>query len=227
MPKSRRQSERLRLLRSAPCLVCTLCLVAGCPPGGGGPPPDNGGNDDVIPADDTPHLPFQSLCAQNVIACTTSWPQIDWEIGPAFTTQTVEQTDPDGVPGFLVIEEDAEGAITVQLSDLSTATDPANALAATARIISRSWSFGAEDDDPCSALPGMEFSTEPNPMVRLEPGFHYIRLTITNDISRSEDELQSDQCGPSFSTSATGSTDFLELEVEVRNKADETSGDRR
>ena len=227
MRKVRRQSERLRFLRSAPCLVCTLCLVAGCPPGGGGPPPDNGGNDgdpppdnggndDVIPADDTQKVPFQSLCAQNVIACTTSWPQIDWEI-PAFTTQTVVKTEPDGVPGFLVIEEGAAGGVTVQLNDLSTATDPDNALAATARIISRSWSFGAEDDDPCSALPGMEFSTEANPMVRLEPGFHYIRLTITNDISRSVDELQSDQCGPSFSTSAAGSTDFLELEVEVRD----------
>ena len=52
-------------------------------------------------------------------------------------------------------------------------------------------------------------------------------LTITNDISRTEAELQSDQCGPSFSTSAAGSTDFLELEIEVRNKTDETSGDRR
>ena len=226
MRKVRRQSERLRFLRSVPCLVCTLCLVAGCPPGGGGPPPDNGGNDDVIPSDDTPHLPFQSLCAQNVIACTTSWPQIDWEI-PAFTTQTVVKREPDGVPGFLVIEEGAEGAVTVQLNDLSTATDPDNDLAASAMIISRSWSFGAEDDDPCSALPGMEFTTEPNPMVRLEPGFHYIRLTITNNISRTEAELQSDQCGPSFSTSAVGSTDFLELEIEVRNKTDETSGDRR
>jgi hypothetical protein len=68
---------------------------------------------------------------------------------------------------------------------------------------------------PCTLAPGTIFSAAVSPTIALQAGFHYIRLTVRNDIIR--DEVNTETCGvigrdiPSF--------DFVELEIEARDDA--------
>ena len=155
----------------------------------------------VLPAESA-RVAFQSPCAQNVIECTSSWPVAVASVA-ARHGQTVTETD----TGFLVRQPYATGSVSVSLvGDQSTAGQGATQL-------NHTWSYGAIEDDPCTLTPGQTFASEANPSVELEPGFHYIRLTVENDIIRPS--VESPTCGvfgeniPSF--------DFVELEIEVRN----------
>lgn len=169
-----------------------LTLVPGC---------DNAANQNAIQPE-AARVAFQSQCAQNVITCTDSFPEavIDVE---AIHGQSVTATD----TGFL-IEQPGTAPIWTKL--IGSDSDPGD----NATEIQYRWSSRAEDADPCSLDPGPEFSTEADPLVLLEPGFHYIRLTVTND--NIIGQLESDECGiigqniPAY--------DFLEVEIEVRHQ---------
>ena len=149
---------------------------------------------------DNARVAFQSQCAQNVITCTSSFPTAVISV-QARHGQQVERTG-----NRITVWQSGHGAVWVQLrgrdsdaGSVSTAVD-------------FSWSARATDDDPCSMAAGDVFSTLADPLVLLEPGFHYIRLTVSNDVILSR--VESDECGligenvPAF--------DFLEVEIEVR-----------
>ncbi len=151
-------------------------------------------------APEAKRVAFQSQCAQNVIECTSSWPTAVVDV-PALAGQTVTET----AAGF-VIEGAIHGAATVQL--VGSNSDPG----AGAQAIFYSWSNGATDDDPATLAPGTEFSMEADPLVTLRTGFHYIRLTVENDIVREQ------VVSPDFGVIAeeVPSFDFVEVEVDVR-----------
>jgi len=172
--------------------LVALLPLAGCPVRTSG---------NVIPPDSA-RVAFQSPCAQNVIECTSSWPVAIAGVR-AGHGQTVTETE----TGYIVRRPHASGSVPVWLvGEESTAGEGATRL-------SYSWSSGAAQDDPCTLTPGDEFATVANPTVNLAPGFHYIRLTVENDIIRAV--VASEACGvfgeniPSF--------DFVELEIEVRS----------
>ena len=172
-------------------IIAVVSLAAGCvggAPNPGGLPPGN------------KRSAFQSPCAQNVIACTVTFPTAEVSL-EALGDQVVTPTD----AGFIVQGSDSDGAELVQLigSD-STAGEGA-------AEIFFSWSSGAVDDDPCSLEPGEEFSTEAEPQVLLQAGFHYIRLTVTNDLAELE-SIDSGECG-TFENFRR--YDFVEVEIEV------------
>ena len=62
-------------------------------------------------------------------------------------------------------------------------------------------------------MPGIEFSTESEPAILMQMGFHYIRLTIRNN--KVFEEVVSDAFGV-LGTNISG-FDFVELEIEVRD----------
>lgn len=175
-------------------IMAALSAGQGCPP----PPPEPVG----LPPENA-RVAFASQCALNVITCTVSWPDAVYDI-EARPGQTVTRT----ATGFLVERpgDDDDSEAVQFIGDISQPGQGATAL-------TFQWTSGASDADPCTLAPGDAFSTEPNPLVDLQEGLHYIRLTVRNDIIR--DEVPSDDCGvigtniPSF--------DFVELEVEVRD----------
>jgi len=178
-------------IRLTLCLV--LCAATGCQtqPGGAG---------DALPADQQ-RVAFQSQCAQNVITCTRRFPTAIIDIQPRFG-QSVSETD----AGFLVSDATALGSAPVQLKG------SASLLGEEATRLLFSWTSGASDDDPCTMTPGDEFSTQSDALVFLEPGFHYIRLRVENDVIFPI--IESEECGvigeniPAFH--------FVEVEIEVR-----------
>lgn len=177
-------------------LLCTAvaasCALTHC----AGEPTTTG-----LPAE-AARVAFQSPCAQNAIECTTSWPTAVASVAVG-AGQTVSVTE----SGFLIEAPWNWTGVPVQLvGDQSIPGDGATTL-------SYSWSYGATQDDPCAPMPGTEFATTPNPVAHLEPGLHYIRLSVRNDIIR--DAVESSTCGVIGTNIA--SFDFVELEVEVRN----------
>lgn len=153
-----------------------------------------------IPAEQQ-RVAFQSQCAQNVITCTTRFPTAVIDIQQRFG-QSVTET----AAGFLVTDATAFGHVPVQLKGggSEAGTD--------ATMLSYSWSFGATDDDPCTMTPGEEFSTEPETLVFLGRGFHYIRLFVQNDVIFPV--IQSEECGVIGEN--IGGFHFVEVEIEVR-----------
>ena len=156
---------------------------------------------DALPAE-TARVALQSQCAQNIITCTRSFPTAVIDVG-AFHGQTVTATD----SGFLIEQPGYHGEpFLVRL------IGGGSLMGRNAETLTFSWSAAATDSDPCSLTPGAEFSSQPNPLVRLEPGLHYIRLTVTNDNILGV--LESPQCGvigqnvPAFH--------FIEVELDVR-----------
>ncbi len=171
-------------------LLLLLPLLAGCPQ-----------MVSSLPAEAT-RVTIKSQCAQNVIACTSSWPVAMASV-IALEGQTVSAT----ADGFMVIGEIEHGEFDVLLSagDSTVGND--------ATSLSYFWSTGATDTDPCSLIDGTVFSNEEMPIQRLDVGLHYIRLRVENDIIR--DVVDTDSCGvfgeniPSF--------DFIEIVVDVRS----------
>jgi hypothetical protein len=173
-------------------------------------PPDNEPPDNEPPDEDPviagvdpqdPRSAFASQCALNVITCTTSWPTAVLEV-QALAGQSVTST----AEGYLVLDSDGSGNEEIQfIGASSTAGDGAT-------TIEYEWSYGATDDDPRTLAAGTIFSYEANPRVVLKTGFHYIRLTVRNDIIR--DFVFSNDFGVLFEN--IQSFDFEEVEIEVR-----------
>lgn len=155
----------------------------------------------IIPATTNPRVAFQSQCAQNVVECTSSWPTVSASVA-AMAGQTVTVTS----NGYLVEETGGSGAVEVQF--LGVSSEPGS----TASDINYEWSYGASDTDPCTLAAGTVASTETNPELLLAEGFHYIRLTVQNQVL--DAPIESDECG--VISQDTGKFDFVELEVEVR-----------
>ncbi|GJM25802.1 MAG: hypothetical protein DHS20C16_22170 [Phycisphaerae bacterium] len=153
-------------------------------------------------APETARVAIQSQCAQNVINCTTSWPEAVISV-EAIGGQTVSLTD----TGFLVEGSDGNGQETVRL--VGTGSVPGDG----ATIASFEWSSGATDEDPTTLAAGTVFSDDSTDDVPMGVGFHYIRLTVKNDIIR--DLVVSDEFGLLFQD--VPSFDFVELEIEVRD----------
>jgi hypothetical protein len=175
-----------------------ILTASGCnPPAGGG----GGAEPAGFASADEQRATFQSQCAQNVINCTTSWPTPIAGVVSARRGQTVEQVDDNR---FLVRATDRNMSEEIQLVGSNSM------LGDGATTLSYSWTIGAMDDDPNSLTPGTEFSTEADPLVTLQAGFHYIRLTVTNDnrrdfVAPDGEVLQEDALA----------FDFVEIEVEV------------
>lgn len=172
----------------------------------GNDPPDEDPPDETDPViagldPDEPRGSFASQCALNVIVCTTSWPTAALDV-LALPGQTVTPT----ASGYLVIDSNGSGNEEVQLiGSNSTAGDGATS-------IEYEWSYGATDDDPRTLAAGTIFSREADPKIVLKTGFHYIRLTVRNDIIR--DQVTSPDYGVLFEN--VPSFDFQEVEIEVR-----------
>jgi hypothetical protein len=171
---------------------------------------DNG-NDNVVdppPGSEENPLPpepkrftIQSQCGQLVIQCTVNYPGPMIEIIPMEGQQVFAAEGDD----FVIEGVGDEGIQAIQLAGINT--NPGTE----ANVVRYQWSYGASDFDPCSLEPGPEFSVEENPLVHLEPGFHYIRLTVVNDIQQAS--VSTARCG---TLPSAPSADFLEIEIEVR-----------
>lgn len=184
-------------------LATAACNTAS--PAGGGTVDDN--RVAGLPAEDTARFALQSQCGQAVIECTSDWPipRINVLAGDG---QTVTATE----TGFLVQGSDANGQELVQLigsnsSGTGTKDPPVDV------TLSFSWTSLAIDTDPCTLDSGDEFSTDVDPVVLLEAGFHYIRLSLANDILQAELVLA--DCDTTLQD--VPSFDFLEIEIEVRD----------
>lgn len=175
---------------SIAALIGMFALTSGCQvqPGAG------------IPAEQQ-RVAFQSQCAQNVITCTQRFPTAVIDIQQRFG-QSVTET----AAGFLVMDATALGNVPVQLKGSGSQ------FGTEATMLNYSWSFGAVDDDPCTMSPGEEFSTQSDALVFLEPGFHYIRLFVENDVIFPI--IESDECGVIGENIA--GFHFEEVEIEVR-----------
>ncbi|MCH7813210.1 MAG: hypothetical protein IID40_04225 [Planctomycetes bacterium] len=177
--------------------VGLLMAAAGCQSGGGAA----AGNGDGLPPEEQ-RVVFLSQCAQSVIECTSSWPTAVAEVVGGHG-QTVTATE----NGYLVEGDDGSGSERIQLRGSDSIAGNG------ATEIFYSWSVGADDPDPRTMEAGNEISTEPDPDVLLQTGFHYLRLTVFNDIIR--DRVESEELGliaenvPSFH--------FVEFEIEVRD----------
>ncbi len=168
---------------------------------------------EVLPqalAPETARVAIQSQCAQNVINCTTTWPEAVIMV-EARNGQTVTLTD----TGYLVEGSDGNGQETVRLvgTDSIAHSIPEEQEGERPTLTSFEWSFGATDEDPTTLAPGMVFSDDETEEVALATGFHYIRLTVENDVIR--EVIASDEFGVLFQD--TPSFDFIELEIEVRD----------
>ncbi|MCA9253892.1 MAG: hypothetical protein KDA54_22420 [Phycisphaerales bacterium] len=151
---------------------------------------------------ETARVAIQSQCAQNVINCTTSWPEAAF-IVEAMDGQSVSLTD----TGFLVEGTDGNGWETVRLDGSASISGDG------ASITAFEWSSGATDEDPTTLDAGTIFATGSTVNQPMAVGFHYIRLTVKNDIIR--DLVVSDEFGLLFQD--VPSFDFVELEIEVRD----------
>ncbi len=150
---------------------------------------------------------LQSQCGQAIIECTSSWPT-PLIVVQARNGQIVTST----ATGFIVQGSDANARELVQFIGGNTT------LGAGATEVSYRWSSGAVDVDPCTLAPGEELSTDADPQLLLAEGFHYIRLTVENDIV--EASLVLDGCGTTLED--VPNSDFLEIEVEVRDQGLDT-----
>jgi hypothetical protein len=172
-----------------------------------------GGCVDPLPqalAPETARVAIQSQCAQNVINCTTSWPEAVIAVEP-IGGQTVTLTD----TGFLVEGTDGNGQETVRLVGTNSVAHsiPDEQPGDRPSLTSFEWSFGATDEDKTTLAPGTVFSDDSTDDVPMAVGFHYIRLTVENDVIR--DLVVSDEFGLLFQD--VPSFDFVELEIEVRD----------
>lgn len=184
---------------------------------------DSNGNDNGTPTDPgllstSQRTAFQSQCAQNVLECTTIWPEAvaaldlsrrgpDQGFGVLGNNGEFTVTGSDGNGRFVVTGTDGDGSEPIPLrGDMSVVGNEATTL-------TYSWSHAATDADKCTLVPGPVFSTDPNPLQRMEVGFHYIRLTVTNDNIR---DITSDECG--LIAESSGLFDFVEFEIEVREQ---------
>ncbi|MCP4251502.1 MAG: hypothetical protein GY778_31075 [bacterium] len=194
--RARRRGARLPL-----AVVGVLMAAVGCQSGGGGGGGPAAGNRDGLPAEDQRTV-FLSQCAQSVIECTSSWPTAVGEVVGG-DGQTVTET----ANGYLVEGDDGSGLELIQLQGSDSIIGNG------ATEIFYSWSIGAEDADPLTMEAGNEFSTEPDPAVFLQEGFHYVRLTVFNNIIR--DRVESEELG--LIAENVRSFDFVEFEIEVRD----------
>lgn len=163
------------------------------------PPPANS-----LPGSGVNRTPFASSCAQNVVLCTTSFPDAAVSVVPSAGQSVSATTSP---VGFIVNGSDGDGFETVQLR--STGTTMGNG----ATTLMYSWSYGATDANPCTLTPGTVFSTDANPDVPMLVGVHYIRLYVENELIRAVEESGVPACetipeGPK--------SDFVEMVIDVR-----------
>lgn len=173
--------------------MTALSVGAGCP----APNPDAG----LVP--EAPRAAFASQCALNVIECTTAFPVAVIEVEPG-ADQIVTET----ANGFLVQGYSGVGSEFVRL--VGSNSEPGQG----ATEIFHSWSHAADDDDPRTLSEGEVFSTEADPVQEMQVGFHYIRLTVRNDIV--VDQLVSPEFGVLYEN--TPLFDFVEVEIEVRDR---------
>ncbi|NOS99632.1 MAG: hypothetical protein HOP29_03305 [Phycisphaerales bacterium] len=158
-----------------------------------------------LPASGSNRTPFASSCAQNVVACTTSFPDAAVTVVPGTGQGVAATTSP---VGFIVFGSGGDGFETVQLR--STGTTMGNG----ATTLTYSWSYGATDANPCTLPPGTQFSVEANPNVAMLVGVHYIRLTVENELIRAAEQSGVLACG----TIPEGpKSDFVELVIDVRD----------
>lgn len=144
---------------------------------------------------ESPRVAFQSACGQAVFACSGAEPVPLIEIIPE-ATQFVTVAD-----GRIVVTgENEDGVETIRLSGSGSVPGTG------ATNVTYSWSYGAVDDNPDSFVPGTEFSTEADPVVRMGEGFHYVRLIVRNG---------TDSALENWSPTDT-QDDFLEMEIEIR-----------
>jgi len=171
-------------------------------------PNTNENDNDTPPGSEEDPLPpegkrfaFQSPCGQLITACPPVFP------GPAIQIVPMEgqQVTPTDDGGFIIEGVGEEGIQAIQLVGIDTTEGNV------ANFVNYEWSFGATDDDPCSLHPGTPFSAEENPLVHMEPGLHYIRLTVVNDTEvASVVSAGCDELGPALAA------DFLEIQIEIR-----------
>jgi hypothetical protein len=169
-------------------------IIVGCVT----PPVDNAR---LIPAVNQ-RVAIQSQCAQNVIECTTSWPT-----AVATVVAGPDQTVTANSNSFVVVDPNGWGGVEVNFKGSDSIAGN------TATMLAYRWSHSATDTDPCTLQEGTFASAKADPQLLLATGFHYIRLRVVNDVIR--DQVVSDTCG--VVGEDTGSFDFIELEVEVRN----------
>ena len=198
-----------------PAVLGAQSLGAGCAGGGGGGgggvTEDGGDGDDPpnsLPTEDK-RVAIQSQCAQNVLECTNSWPRGVIDIVTASGQAVTETAD-----GFLIEGTDGDEVELVQL------IGNGSEMGEGASLILYSWSYGATDEDPRTLGPGVEFSTKVDPAVRMEAGFHYIRLSVANDIIC--EFVQSPQFG--VLAENVPASDFIEIQIEVRDSGEPLFG---
>ena len=181
--------------------VVSVAVALGC---NGGTARDgvNGANRVALSAE-TERPPYRSRCALNAIECTSCWPVPDIQVA-AGEGQTVTGNAEDNI---LVEGSSGAGFETIQLIGSGSQSGSQT------ETLFYSWSSLAVDDDPETAEPGPEFSVEADPQVILETGFHYIRLTVRNDVACDVDLFE--PFDPD--TGEGGTTDFVEVQIEVRN----------
>ncbi|MFQ5491044.1 MAG: hypothetical protein ACE5GE_10010 [Phycisphaerae bacterium] len=194
--------------------TCLAGCTAGSAPrggggGGGGATPGDSAPPDLavpVPVQNAPPLiptetrrvAVQSPCGQVILECESSQPVPIISIQP-FNEQFVTLNDGTAIIAGVSLD----GIETVQLIGGNSIPG----LGATQ--ITYSWTHGGTDRDPASLAPGPEFSTEPNPLVRLGAGFHYLRLTVRNGTEPALSDWSPDNL----------QANFLELEVEVRSSS--------
>ena len=162
------------------------------------PPP--GSEENPLPPEPK-RFTIQSQCGQLIIECTNSYPDPTIEIVP-IEGQQITSTEDDG---FVIEGVGDEGVQAIQFAGINS--DPGSE----ASFVRYQWTYGALDTRPCSLEPGPQFSVEENPLVHLEPGLHYIRLTVINDVQQAS--VSTARCGTLASAPAA---DFLEIEIEIR-----------
>lgn len=171
-------------------------------------PNTNENDNDAPPGSEDEPLPpepkrftIQSQCGQLILECpANSFPAPVIEIVP-IEGQQVTATENGG---FVIEGVGDEGIQAIQLAGINTE------IGSDARFVNYQWSYGALDFDPCTLEPGPQFSVEQNPLVYLEPGLHYIRLTVANDIQQAS--VVTAECV----LEAAPAADFLEIEIEIR-----------
>lgn len=190
-----------------PALVLvSACTVSGGGDGGGG---GQGGRDAAGGAAlsaEAERPPIRSRCAQGAINCTTCWPQFEPEMRLLLAdgSQTVTGNAADG---YVLQGSNGNGVEVLHLRGRESR--PGN----NSDTLLFSWSSGANDTDIETLEPGPEFSTDADPNVQVEAGFHYIRLTIRTDVVC--DPSENEPFDPE--TMQGGAYDFVEFQVEVRD----------
>lgn len=145
--------------------------------------------------------PIASQCAQAVIFCTTRFPTAVINV-TAGLGQTVTPT----AEGFIVEGGGGDQLETIQLVGSSSSAGQ------TATVLNFNWSVEATDVNRQTLAPGATFSTAQDPLVVMQTGLHYVRLTLTNDVII--DELISVEFG--VLAIDVPASDFKEVVIDVR-----------